>query len=116
MPFDNVGYYTALHSFASLTVPEAANTMVLEIARQFAESKGENSLGKVAGMDFETRQKYKLELAAKNGVGEQRREERLTLIAHPVRRRLKVCEGHEEEVALHRERSSTNQLSLCVAT
>jgi len=54
--------------FSALTmrsVGEAANTMVLEIARQFAESKGENSLGKVAAMDFHQRQKYKAELAAK---------------------------------------------------
>ena len=54
--------------FSALTmrsVGEAANTMVLEIARQFAESTGENSLGKVAGMDFEERQKYKAQLAKK---------------------------------------------------
>ena len=31
----------------------------------FAESTGENSLGKVAGMDFEERQKYKAQLAKK---------------------------------------------------
>jgi inorganic pyrophosphatase len=54
--------------FSALTmrsVGEAANTMVLEIARQFAESTGENSLGKVAGMDFEERQQYKAQLAKK---------------------------------------------------
>jgi Na+/H+-translocating membrane pyrophosphatase len=47
------------------SVGEAANAMVLNIAKQFAESKGDNSLAKVAGMDFFERQKYKAELAAK---------------------------------------------------
>jgi len=54
--------------FSALTmrsVGEAANAMVLNIAKQFAESKGDNSLAKVAGMDFFERQKYKAELAAK---------------------------------------------------
>jgi len=61
--------------FSALTmrsVGEAANAMVLEIARQFAEAeeKGEamgikNTLPNIAGMDFETRQKYKKALKEK---------------------------------------------------
>jgi len=61
--------------FSALTmrsVGEAANAMVLEIARQFAEAeeKGEamgikNTLPNIAGMDFETRQKFKKALKDK---------------------------------------------------
>jgi Na+/H+-translocating membrane pyrophosphatase len=60
--------------FSALTmrsVGEAANAMVLEIARQFAEAKSlgtvngkENSLPSLAGMDFETRMQFKKDLAA----------------------------------------------------